>query len=65
MSIYYFCESFACFWRHYVKFFKWLGIFLFLEKDFNKTINSHNYFPISVCYYEQQKEIEKKQQKIK
>ncbi|MGI3136020.1 MAG: hypothetical protein ACN23H_00320 [Candidatus Phytoplasma vitis] len=48
-------EFFSDFWCFYVKFFKWLGIFSFLEKDFNKTVNSHNYFIISICYYEKQK----------
>ncbi|CAP18616.1 conserved hypothetical protein [Candidatus Phytoplasma mali] len=53
--IYYFCEISACFWCFYVKLFQLLGIFRFLEKDFNKTINSHNYFPISKFYYEKLK----------
>ncbi|WP_147442432.1 hypothetical protein [Candidatus Phytoplasma solani] len=44
-------------WCYYVKFFQLLGVFTFLEKDFNKTINSHNYFPISVSYYEKQKNL--------
>ncbi|CCP88667.1 hypothetical protein [Candidatus Phytoplasma solani] len=47
----------SSFWCYYVKFFQLLGVFTFLEKDFNKTINSHNYFPISVSYYEKQKKI--------
>ncbi|WP_049821847.1 hypothetical protein [Candidatus Phytoplasma mali] len=55
MSIYFFCERYACFWCFYVKLFQLLGIFRFLEKDFNKTINSHNYFPISKFYYEKLK----------
>lgn len=63
MGIYGFLGYVSNFWVIYVKFFKWLGIFSFLEKDFNKTINLHNYFPISVVYYEQQKEIEKSNKK--
>ncbi|CAP18620.1 conserved hypothetical protein [Candidatus Phytoplasma mali] len=55
MSIYIFCKTNACFWCFYVKLFQLLGIFRFLEKDFNKTINSHNYFPISKFYYEKLK----------
>ncbi|MFP7699655.1 hypothetical protein [Candidatus Phytoplasma pyri] len=52
-------EDFASFWCYYVKLFSLLGVFLFLENDFNKTINSHNYFPISKWYYEKPKLIKK------
>ncbi|MGA0448249.1 MAG: hypothetical protein ACLTFB_02670 [Candidatus Phytoplasma pyri] len=48
-------EDFGCFWCYYVKLFQLLGVFRFLESDFNKTINSHNYFPISIWYYEKLK----------
>ncbi|WP_041186048.1 hypothetical protein [Candidatus Phytoplasma mali] len=45
-NIYKFLENFAIFWCYYVKLFQLLGIFHFLENDFNKTINYHNYFLI-------------------
>ncbi|WP_201736599.1 hypothetical protein [Candidatus Phytoplasma ziziphi] len=54
LAIYVMLEFFSDLWCFYVKFFKWLRILSFLEKDFNKTINSHNYFIISVFYYEKQ-----------
>ncbi|WP_284928248.1 hypothetical protein [Candidatus Phytoplasma sp. AldY-WA1] len=55
LAIYIILEFYSDLWCFYVKFFKWLGIFSFLEKDFNKTVNSHNYFIISIFYYEKQK----------
>ncbi|MGA0447888.1 MAG: hypothetical protein ACLTFB_00755 [Candidatus Phytoplasma pyri] len=64
-SIYVFCETIACLWCFYVKLFQLLGLFRFLEKDFNKTINSHKYFPISIMYYEKLKEKTPKPKSIK
>ncbi|MFP7699679.1 hypothetical protein [Candidatus Phytoplasma pyri] len=61
---YYKCETVACLWCYYVKLFQLLGLFRFLEKDFNKTINSHKYFPISIMY-EKSKEKTPKPKSIK
>ncbi|MEZ0180441.1 hypothetical protein ['Camptotheca acuminata' phytoplasma] len=52
-------EQFLSFWVFYVKLFKWLGIIWF-QKDFDKTINSQNYFVISVFYYQKEKNKTKK-----
>ncbi|CAP18194.1 conserved hypothetical protein [Candidatus Phytoplasma mali] len=65
LIIYYVCELYASFWCYYVKLFQLLGVFRFLENDFNKTINSHNYFPISIRYYEKLKEKNPKPKSIK
>ncbi|MGA0448066.1 MAG: hypothetical protein ACLTFB_01700 [Candidatus Phytoplasma pyri] len=65
VTTYIIIEDFACFWCYYVKLFQLLGVFRFLEKDFNKTINSHKYFPISIRYYEKLKEKSKKPKSIK
>ncbi|MGA0447961.1 MAG: hypothetical protein ACLTFB_01140 [Candidatus Phytoplasma pyri] len=56
MVLYGFLTDFGCLWCYYVKLFQLLGVFRFLESDFNKTINSHNYFPISIWYYEKLKQ---------
>ncbi|MGA0448065.1 MAG: hypothetical protein ACLTFB_01695 [Candidatus Phytoplasma pyri] len=65
VATYCYCETIAGFWYHYVKLFQLLGLFRFLEKDFNKTINSHKYFPISIWYYEKSKEKTPKPKSIK
>lgn len=52
-------DTLSSLWGYYVKLFRFLGIFHFLEKDFNKTINSHNYFPISINYMKNKKIKEK------
>ncbi|WP_235043288.1 hypothetical protein [Candidatus Phytoplasma australiense] len=52
------------FWVFYVYLLKWFG-FEYFEKYFNKTINFHKYFPISVFYYEKQKKLQEQAQKLK
>ncbi|CCP88661.1 hypothetical protein [Candidatus Phytoplasma solani] len=52
-----FCDTFSYLWFFYAKFFRLLGLFPFLEKDFNNTINSHHYFPISIFYEQNKKKI--------
>ncbi|WYY26550.1 hypothetical protein AshY1_04420 [Candidatus Phytoplasma fraxini] len=58
--IYHFLDDFGCVWCFYLKIFKFLGIFPFLEKNFNQTVNRHKYFIISIFYAEKQKELAKK-----